>query len=94
MASKNSKTEPPSRPEIRGYIRDVLAMAPGRRFTEQMILDGVNRLLPEPADSLELLAHMEWNHGKGYIDFQRNHDLDRDEWFLTEAGKAKEATEK
>jgi hypothetical protein len=78
---------------LRRKIREVLAMAATRRFTELMILDAVNQLIPEPASKGEIGDELQWNHESGYVDFKHNRDINLDEWFLTERGKQKAANE-
>lgn len=80
-------------PLLRRKIREVLAMASTRRFTEQMILDAVNQLIPEPASKAEIGEQLLWNHESGYVDYRHNRDIDQREWFLTEEGKKKAANE-
>jgi len=77
-------------PLLRSKVREVLAMFPKRLFTEQMILDGVNRLIPEPVELDHVRLATEWNLGSGFVDYKFNRDEERDEWFLTPRGKAKE----
>jgi len=79
---------------LREKIREVLAMAPARKFTEQMILDAVNKLVPEPASLNELRNELSWNHESDYIDYRHNRDTNLDEWFLTERGKQKQSLQK
>jgi|GEM_PF-2982282 len=74
----------------RKKVREVLAMAPRRRFSEGMILDGLNRLMPEKVTTQELAAWIEYNHSRGWIEYRHNPDEERDEWFLTDEGKQKE----
>jgi hypothetical protein len=78
---------------LRKKVREVLAMAPARRFTEQMILDGVNELIADKAEMSEIRRAIDWNHESGYIEYKYNRDYDRDEWFLTERGKQKASNE-
>lgn len=77
------------RPLLRAKVREVLQMAPTRRFSEQMLLDGINALIADPAGLEEMREALLWNQGKGYVDYHHNGDFERDEWFLTERGKAK-----
>jgi hypothetical protein len=75
---------------LRKKLREVLAMAPRRRFSEQMLLDALNRLVPEELTVQELKQAIEWNHAHNWIEYRHNEDEGRDEWFLTDAGKQKE----
>jgi len=80
----------PDMPLLRAKVREVLAFAPDRKFTEAMILDAVNRMIPIPADLETVRLAVEWNLGSGFVDYTFNRDEDRDEWFLTPRGKSKE----
>lgn len=80
----------PEQPLLREKVREVLALAPSRRFSERMILDAVNRLIPIEATLDEVKQAMEWNHDRGLIDYAFNHDEERDEWTLTRRGRDKE----
>ncbi len=75
---------------IREKIREVLAMAPTRRFTEQMLCDALGKLLADPPTLIDLRNELSWNHESDYIDYRHNRDTNLDEWFLTERGKEKE----
>ena len=76
--------------ELHEKVREVLAMAPTRRFTEQMIFDAVERLVPETLTVGELKKAMLWNQTRGFIDFVVNPRLEREEWSLTDKGKGVE----
>ncbi len=65
-------------------------MAPTRRFSEGMIQDAINMLVPEPVSVPELKKAIEWNHSRNLIETRFNEDTDRHEWFLTDDGKQKE----
>jgi hypothetical protein len=84
-----AKRDPNRAPLLRAKVREVLAMAPAHYFAEQMLLDAVNQLIPAPADLPELHEALEWNQASGFVDYRYNRDSDRDEWQLTERGKAK-----
>jgi hypothetical protein len=75
---------------LRKKVREILAMAPRRRFSEQMILDSLSQLVPEPVSVPVLLSTLEWNHARNLIEFRFNEDSERNEWFLTDQGKQKE----
>lgn len=76
-------------PMLRQTVREVLRMAPTRRFHERMLETSVAALGME-ATIEELREALLWNQGKGYVDYTHNGDFGRDEWFLTARGKAKE----
>jgi len=84
------KINKPDMPLLRAKIREVLAFAPTRKFTEAMILDAANRLVPVPVALDDVRRAIEWNLGSGFVDYVFNRDEDRDEWFLTDRGLAKE----
>lgn len=88
--AKIKQTPNVDRPLVRRKIREVLAMAPGRRFTEGMLLDAVGQLVPFELPDSELRVGLEWNIESGFVDYKFNRDMDRDEWFLTDRGLAKE----
>lgn len=75
---------------LRGYVREVLALAPRREFTERMIFDGVDRLVGGGLKLAELQKAMEWNHGKNLIEFRYCSDTEENLWSLTKQGKSKE----
>jgi hypothetical protein len=76
-------------PLLRGKVREVLRMAPTRRFHEELLHQSVDALGME-ATIEELREALLWNQSKGYVDYTHNGDFGRDEWFLTPRGKAKE----
>lgn len=81
--------DPTLSPIIRAKIRAYLLAVPkGRKVPVGMIRDGVRALgydFPE-----EVFGEaMEWNHRKNFVDYDHNHDFERDEWCLTDKGRAK-----
>lgn len=76
--------------QLRKKLREILAMAPRRRFDERMLTDALNQWMPERVELDELRVAIEWNHARGFIEYRRNDDTERDEWFLTDEGKQKE----
>lgn len=77
-------------PLLRAKIREVLAFAPTRKFTEAMLLDAVNRIIPVPVALADVRRATEWNQSSGFVDYAFNRDEARDEWFLTDRGLVKE----
>lgn len=75
---------------LRKKVRAVLALAPARRFSEPMILDAMGGMMPEPVTHEEFKVALEWNHARNLVEYRHNEDLERNEWFLTDAGKQKE----
>lgn len=75
---------------LRGAVRSVLSALPSeRRATLAVLRAGLLALGFSPGE-MHLDEAVEWNHGRDFIDYVRNHDIDQDEWFLTERGRAKE----
>lgn len=91
--ARTKRTAGVDRPLVRRKIREVLAMAPDRRFTEGMLLDAVRQLVPFEVPESELRVGLEWNQESGYVDWKYSRDMDRDEWFLTARGLAKEGVQ-
>jgi hypothetical protein len=75
---------------LRSYVREVLALAPCREFTERMLFDSVNRLSRDPLTVDELKAAIQWNAGKSYVASRHDEDKDAEVWGLTKNGKSKE----
>ena len=75
---------------LRKRVRLVLAALPARRrASERLLFDKLRPDFPElRADELRMA--LEWNLGRDFIDYRHNQDEERDEWFLTERGRAKE----
>lgn len=92
---RRPKTPPPivrdatHAPLLRQSVRDVLRMAPTRRFHESLLHTSVLALGME-ATLEELREALLWNSSKGFVDYTHNGDFARDEWFLTPRGKDKE----
>ena len=80
----------PDLPLLRAKVREVLSFAPTRKFSEGMILDAIMRLVPVDLTLNHVRMAIEWNLGSGYLDYTYNRDEERDEWFLTPRGRAKE----
>jgi hypothetical protein len=71
-------------------VRDVLAAVPAKRVcTEEMIVAGLNRLVPFEVTKETAREAIEWNQERGFIDYRFDADNEVDSWFLTERGKAK-----
>lgn len=77
-------------PELRRSVRNVLDLLPdGRRATVEMLVSMVNDLRPIPVDARAVTEALNWNHDRQFVNFERNKDLDRDEWFITSMGRIK-----
>ena len=77
---------------MRKQLRVVMsALPPGhQRVTEEFLVAQLNRFFPETILVTELLVALQWNQGKGFVDYHFNSDSERNEWFLTESGRQKE----
>ena len=74
----------------RNKVREILAMAPSRRFSSELILTNFDRLgLDKPAVH-ELNVSLEWNKSKGFIESFYNGKQDFYEWQITQAGGQEE----
>ncbi|MEO7933219.1 MAG: hypothetical protein ABIT76_08690 [Chthoniobacterales bacterium] len=78
---------------LRKLIRTVLSALPHNRRLDEGALTRVLESRFSEINDLrtdELRIAIEFNHSKGWIEYTRNHDEERDEWFLTERGRTKE----
>lgn len=75
---------------LRAKIREVLDAVPaGRKIPAERIADDLRTIGYEVThESPEFQEAREWNHKRNFIDFEYNHDFERDEWFLTEKGRS------
>lgn len=77
---------------LRRKVRDaLLAVSAGRRCTLGMIDENVRALTSLPFTAPDLRQAIAWNEDKGFISEQWNHDFDREEYELTNRGRAKDA---
>lgn len=81
---------------IRKYVREVMAFAGDREWTERRIFDAVDRLAADPLQVDELKAALAWNEARGFIAAKADEDAARAGaeaprlWVMTAAGRAKE----
>lgn len=75
---------------VRRYVREVLALAPKREFTERMLFDAVTRLTRERLTVDEMHAALQWNEARRYVTHRKDDDLEAEVWSLTITGKQKE----
>lgn len=74
---------------LRVKVREVLGLSTYRQ-TDEMIRDAVGQTL-SPAPSIEEIKKaIEWNQARGFIEYEHNPDMERDEWALTDRGQAKQ----
>jgi hypothetical protein len=75
----------------RKLVRDVLQLAAGYGVSEEALLIKINELArPERCEAGDVRGWLEWNHTRKFITFKFNEDLEEDEYFLTEHGRAKQ----
>lgn len=80
---------PAPRPELRRKVREALdALPDGRRATLPMLVEMVNSLLPLPATEAQVKEALTWNHDRGFVGKFENAELERDEWLITQMGRA------
>lgn len=72
---------------LRPVIREVMKMAPSRRWSETALLTQIRLLVPD-AKAIDVSAALTWNHGQAHVDTAHNAELECDVWFLTKKGKA------
>lgn len=75
---------------LRAAVRNVLAALPAKRRAPMAVLNSGLKALGFEASEEQIAAAIEWNHARNFVDFTFNHDIEQDEWFLTERGRAKE----
>lgn len=79
-----------SKQMIRRKIRQVLNMASGYGKTEAVLHEAVNDLLGGGVSLQELRDGIEFNHSENFIRSEFEKEAEETEWFITQAGKAKE----
>lgn len=73
---------------LRPVIRETMQMKPETKWTAKSLL-GLIRAEYSDAVEADVRNALLWNQKKGFVDYEHNAEFDRDEWFLTERGKAK-----
>ena len=77
--------------QLRRRVRVVLsALPPDRRASEELLKAELDRFFPEPVTVMEMREAILWNQARDLVDYRRNADEERDEWFLTARGRARE----
>lgn len=80
-----------SAPLIRKQVRLVLsAVAADRSLNEPFILEGLRRFFPEEISAEELMAALQWNEARGWVERRWNAEYERTEWLLTRRGRTQE----
>ena len=74
---------------LRPVVREVMKHAPARQWSEAALLAQVRTQMPETR-SVDLLAAIVWNQGKGYVDAGLYEEMECDVWTLTKKGLATE----
>lgn len=78
--------------QLRGAVREVLALAPGWGQPDGLLVRGCRDLLPVcDFTDTEVLEAAEWNFGRGYVTHSENEDTDEREWRITREGLAKQS---
>lgn len=76
--------------ELRKWVRITLSAFPeGRRASKVLLFTKLKKEFDDLRVD-ELTVAIDWNQAKGYVDFFHNGDEERDEFFLTDRGRAKE----
>lgn len=77
--------------ELRKQVRVVLSALPSARpRIARVVIKAKLESLGFTFTDAELDEAIEWNHSHNFIDYRHNHDLEADEWHLTEKGAARE----
>jgi hypothetical protein len=85
--AKKSKPQIDNSLPLRPVIRETMQMAPARRWTEKLLHAQIRREFPDVTEA-DVRAALIWNQGKGFVDYRYIVEFERDEWYLTERGKA------
>jgi len=70
---------------LRPVIRDIMKMAPSRRWSEAALLAQIRVMMPE-AKAIDVQAALIWNQGEQYVESAINREMECDVWFLTRKG--------
>lgn len=78
---------------LRRKVREALAVLPAAypRATHKMVHESVLTLTAFRPDKRHTQDALEWNHERGFVEKLWNHDFDRDEFCITNKGRAKDA---
>lgn len=72
---------------LRPVIRETMQLKPSVKWTSKSLL-GLVRSEYSDATEADVTNALTWNQLKGFVDYEHNTEFQRDEWFLTERGKA------
>lgn len=72
---------------LRPVIRETMQLKPAVKWTAKSLL-GLIKAEYSDATEADVRNALLWNQQKGFVDYHFNAQYERDEWFLTERGKA------
>ncbi len=72
---------------LRPVIRETMQLKPAVKWTAKS-LHGLIKSEYSDATEADVRNALLWNQSKGFVDYVFNTQYERDEWFLTERGKA------
>lgn len=72
---------------LRPVIRETMQLKPATPWTAKSLL-GLIKSEYSDATEADVRNALLWNQEKGFIDYKYNAQFERDEWHLTERGKA------
>ncbi len=76
-------------PSLRPAIRETMPLAPDRKWTVKALHAQI-RTEFSSAKETDVTRALRWNQEKGFVDYSFNAEFERDEWYLTERGRAAE----
>lgn len=71
---------------LRPVIRDIMKMAPSRRWSEAALLAQIRVMVPD-AKAIDVQAALVWNQGQQYVESDINREMECDVWSLSQKGK-------
>ena len=79
-------------PKGRRLVREALQLIAGYGYSQGRLLEQVNELAaPAQANHSQLRDWIEWNHSRNYVRTEFNEDEDKDLWYITKEGIAKQS---
>lgn len=76
---------------LRNQVRTTLATRPPEEtFPEPLLLSLLSTFFGTRIAADQMMRALQWNQARGWVEFRRNTDLERDEWRLSERGRIKE----
>lgn len=70
---------------LRPTVREVMKMAPARRWSLKALHASVRLLIPD-AREVDVDGALTWNFGQGYVTRTYDHELETDVFQITERG--------